>query len=382
MKRIKRLLLLLVLSSIVGCVPNTENTKNNKDKGVVEVCIDYGCSQPKRTEKCEDAFGMIMDNASIGQTQLWLQGVFPDKSVLALTLLWDGTPTNGDFSLNEENIGVGNWGFANYSFKLGETPGYSTIDESSIGKATITSFDEANRRISGHFSFTGKLFNGTAFENSFKSFSGRFENLPIMEPSNPGLPCMGGGGGNGGGGNSGGGGNNGGGGSGGVATVQYRNASFTPISIIVNNESKTIPAGSAVTFSGAPNAAISGSATTSGKTNSGTQVGLKVDWNLTGNFPATGSRSVELNIDASLFFLRVINNSGRPIAKLLTNYGLASQIAENLSIGADGLTYNLGYYKAFTNSNVRAESGNYYWQWSNLSLPFTINQSVTLTATP
>ena len=364
----------VVLSCLLAsCTKNSGSKKNVK--GVYEVCIDYGCADPKKTANCEDAIGFIQYNAGVGSQQIHVQGHFPDNSVLSLDLLWNGNPTQNIFTLDEDKVGTGNWGYGFYGIKLGETPGYYTSD-GGTGTATITEYDDVNQRVSGNFSFRAKYFNGTDFQNSFKNFSGTFVNIPIIDPANPSLACDPSSGGTGTGGGSGTG--------GGVTTtsVSFKNAGFTDISITVAGQQKIITPGATVSFSGNANASFAGSASTSGKTSSGTQVGSLLQWKLDGSFPATGTKNTDLNIGADYFFLRVINKSGKTFDKVYTNYGLVAQTTESLSIPSDAKTYGLGYYKAYSNSNVRAGSGTYYWQWNTLSLPFTQNQSTTLTANP
>ncbi|MEO5682252.1 MAG: hypothetical protein ABIQ88_06400 [Chitinophagaceae bacterium] len=363
------------------CAFGSSCTKNGAakktiDKGVYEVCIDYGCTDPKKTANCEDVIAFIQFNAGAGGQQIHVQGHFPDNSVLSLDLLWDGNPTKNTFSLNEDKIGTGNWGYGYYSAQLGSLQGYHTGDGGS-GTATVTDYDANNQRISGTFSFKAKYFDGSNYQNTYKTFSGSFINIPIIDPNNPQSACNGTGGGSTGGGSAG-----GGGGTVLASSVSYKNASFTDIAIVLGGTQKTITPGSSVSFSGSGNANFAASASTSGKTSSGTQVGSMLQWKLDGSFPASGTRNTDLNVAAEYFFLKIVNKSAKNISKLYTNYGLVSQTTENLSIPNDAKTYFLGYYKAYSNSNVRAESGSSYWQWNTLSLPYTQNQSTTVTANP
>ncbi|MEO5592228.1 MAG: hypothetical protein ABIR15_03460 [Chitinophagaceae bacterium] len=361
---------LVIVCLLTSCTKNS-TSPDKPDKGVYEVCIDYGCSDPKKTANCEDVIGFIQLNAAAGGQQIHVQGHFPDNSIISLDLLWDGNPTKNIFTLDEDKTGTGNWGFASYGLKLGEAPGYYTID-GGTGTATVTGYDDANQRISGTFSFKGKYFDGSSYQNSYKNFSGTFTNIPIIDPNNPQSQCAGGG--------SGSGGTTGGGGGTTTTSVSYKNATFTDISITLGGTQKTITPGNSASFSGSANASFSASATTSGKTSNGTQVGSLLQWKLDGNFPVSGTKNTDLNVAADYFFLKLINQSNKTISKLYTNYGLTSQTTENLSIASDGKTYFLGYYKAYSNSNVRAESGTTYWQWNTLSLTFTQNQSTLVTA--
>lgn len=182
---------------------------------------------------------------------------------------------------------------------------------------------------------------------------------------------------------SGGGSTTGGGSTGGgtsTSTITYVNASFTSINIMVNSMAKTIAVGGNVVYTGTPNAAATGTASTSGKTSSGTIVGNTISWALSNVFPASGNSTNTLNVGGDSFFLKVKNASSKSITKLYVNYGLTPQTLDNVTIANDSQVYSLGYYKAYTNSNVRGENGTTYWSWNSLNLPFTQNQSVTVTA--
>jgi hypothetical protein len=356
-----------------SCTKN--NSAKNPAKGVFQVCIDYGCTSPMTTANCEDVIGFIQNNPGVGAQQIHVQGHFPDNSVLSLDLLWNGQPTANTFSLDENKIGIGNWGVGFYDLALGKPEGYHTAD-GGTGTATVTAYDAVNQRISGTFSFRAKYFDGNAFQNKYRDFSGSFVNVPIIDPANPQSAC------NGTAGNPGGGTGN----SSGTGTQQsvvgFSNNSFTDISITVAGIQKVVTPGNTVSFSGVANSAYSGTAGTTGKTSSGTQVGLPVSWTLKGNFPGSGTMTTRLDVSADYFFVKLANQSGKPITKIYSNYQTSAQTMENLTIPSDARTYSLGYYKAYINSNVRAEAGSAYWNWNPLTLRFTVNQSVTLTANP
>lgn len=165
-----------------------------------------------------------------------------------------------------------------------------------------------------------------------------------------------------------------------TSTITYVNASFTAINITVNGAAKTIAAGSNVVYTGTPNAAATGIASTSGKTTSGTIVGNTISWALSNVFPASGNSTSTLNVGGDSFFLKVKNTSSKPITKLYVNYGLTNQTLDNVTIANDSQAYGLGYYKAYSNSNVRAENATTYWSWNSFGLTAAQNQSVTVTA--
>jgi hypothetical protein len=165
------------------------------------------------------------------------------------------------------------------------------------------------------------------------------------------------------------------------STITVQNNSLTPAAVTISGQTQTAAAGGTVVFTGTPNASVTATATTSGTTNTGTQVGLQIAWSFTAAFPAAGSNFNEaLNVGSNYFFLKLVNTSAYQLLKVYVNYGLTAQTLDNITVQNDGNTYNIGYYQAYSNSNVRAENGNIYWQWQTLNLPFTTNQSTTLQA--
>lgn len=168
------------------------------------------------------------------------------------------------------------------------------------------------------------------------------------------------------------------------STINYVNNSFTTMTITVNGVTKTVGAGQKVGFTGTPSSTASGNATTSGKTSSGSIIGEPMNWTISNTFPSSGSMDVNLNVSSSHFFLRMRNTGTKTLTPVYVNHGLNSQSVDYVVIPPDGVTYPMGYYKAFTNGNVRA-----YWQgqptqysyWNQgqqYTLPFSNNQAITL----
>jgi hypothetical protein len=170
------------------------------------------------------------------------------------------------------------------------------------------------------------------------------------------------------------------------STITFVNNAFTPTEITFGGITQTAPAGGSAIFSGNPGAWQTGSASTSGKTVEGNQVGNKLTWNLSYQFPNSGNQTINLNVGSDYFFIKVRNNGTKPLTKFYVNHGLQSQTLDNISIANDNVVRNIGYYKAWSNSNVRAElqGGTQYVYWNqgtHFTLPFTINQSTTLVNT-
>jgi hypothetical protein len=172
------------------------------------------------------------------------------------------------------------------------------------------------------------------------------------------------------------------GGSGSGVNVTFNNKVFTDITITLNGVTKTISPQGSVTYYGITGSSASYTASTSGKTSTGTQIGLLITWN--NSITLSGSNvSRDLIISNDKFFLYMKNNGTKNLNKIYVNYGLNSQTLDNVVIPNDNVKYRLGYYYAWTNSNVRAykEGTSTYLQWNqgtHFNFPWTNNQSVEL----
>lgn len=399
-------LLFLAIVSLVyftGCVKNDLAKKKNQG-GYYECNIEGDVTvQFKAEGDCGKVsakyFPLSQDFDDY--RSIIIQG-FDGKQIVSIILYFKGSfPTNPVFDLDADAYG-GNFGVGNYVPDAYNTSSinYST-DERKTGTCTITEYDQTNQTISGTFSFAAQGYNnGATLAGVEVGLSGKFTNVPIVDlsdPNNPKGPCYnsdgtmlgqggndGNNGGSNGGNNNGNNGNNNGGNSGngnGNSTITFKNPIFTPIEITFNGETKNAPAGGTAVFRGMAGANGNGNATTSGKTSSGTPVGLSLSWQLNLNFPSANTNfDYTLNAGGDVFFLKIKNSASRAITKVYVNYGLQAQTVDNITLTNDGNTYYLGYYKAFSNSNVRGENGTYSWFWQNLGLSSTQNQSVTLQA--
>ncbi len=167
--------------------------------------------------------------------------------------------------------------------------------------------------------------------------------------------------------------------------ITFYNPVFTTISVTCNGLQQSIPSGGNVTYYSVPGSSVNYYAYTYGATTSGTQVGLKLEW----NGPITlsgGNLPFYLNVPSTYFFLSITNNSAYNWIGLYVNYGLVSQSYDAVGILNNGVKNTLGYYYAYSNSNVRVYSsdGTRLWNWyngTNFTLPGTINQLISLTGT-
>jgi hypothetical protein len=364
-----------------SCVKTNTNVSTKDNKGIFEVSIEGDINPQFHVEGgCDVVHAFYYPQSATYEYyhSLMIQGL-DNKQLITIFLYFKEFPVNSSFNLDPASHGGNAFGVMNFVPDINNSASDFSSDENNIGTCTITEYDQINQTVSGTFSCTTQGYNnGATLAGIHASFSGTFTNVPIndlTDPDNPKGPCYGTTGSNLGSTSE------TGTGSGSQSSITYKNDTFTPVDITVNSSSKTISPGSTTSFSGEPNAAASGSANTSGKTSQGTQVGLLMSWGFNDNFPASGNKIVNLDIAGQYFFLRIKNNNATTsFNKLYVNYGLVDQTVDNISIPNDGNLYNIGYYKAYSNSNVRAENGNLYWFWSSLNLPFSQNQSISIVA--
>jgi hypothetical protein len=169
--------------------------------------------------------------------------------------------------------------------------------------------------------------------------------------------------------------------------ITFVNHAFTTLSLSVDqsNLSAEISAGASRTWTYDRNpGTITYHASTSGETSSGNPIGLEISWNFSDDVAGYQTFTINLNVSSDIFFLYMINNGTTTLTPLYVNYGTTEQTQDNILIPADGAKYRTGYYKAFSNTEVRMYKQNnpsscIYWQQGvHFTLPFTENQSVTL----
>jgi len=160
-----------------------------------------------------------------------------------------------------------------------------------------------------------------------------------------------------------------------VSDVTIENDTYTDLAVTLDGKSYTIPYGNSQTFTANAGSAITGQVTTSGGTASA-PVGITLTWPLDGyNFPASGTEVIPIDASSDYFYLTLKNISGSTVTQIIVNNGLTAQTTDNVSIPSDGNIYGVGYYQAFSNSNLQVNLYNStYLTWASLNLPFTSNQ--------
>jgi Family of unknown function (DUF6252) len=371
---------LCVSSLFLGCTKLSQ-TKPSPN-GTYQVSIEGSLSvNTTFSGSCDKVHAVYypLDPVYQNLRSILIQGTDLHQQV-GITIYFIGSyPTNPSFKLGgtPPSTDLNMWGYAVYTQDINNSANSYNTDDDDAGTLTITAYDQTNQTLSGTYQFAAQGYdNGATLAGVHATISGSFTNVPIndlSDPNNPKGPCF-----------SNSGASLGGGSTSGIppgsttnTTINYQNNSFTDISITVNNLTQIIHSKGIVSFVGASNSLASGTANTSGKTSSGTQVGLLISWNINNTFPATGATTISFDIPSTYFFLNIANNSSYTVQKVYVNYGLLDQTLDNITFGSG--TFGIGYYKAYSNSNVRCESNSTYWSISSLSLPNTINQSTTIT---
>ncbi len=169
--------------------------------------------------------------------------------------------------------------------------------------------------------------------------------------------------------------------------LSFYNTTFTDIDISVNRYgTKIINPDETVTFRVLKtDNSYSYYASTSGQTTQGSQVGLKLEWSSTETI--SGSEYTwNLVVSEDYFYLKMRNNGSHNLSPLYVNYELAHETVDQIVIPVDDALYNIGYYRAYSNTVVAAfwqnENTYSYWrQGQQFNLPWTMNQEITLTNT-
>jgi hypothetical protein len=170
--------------------------------------------------------------------------------------------------------------------------------------------------------------------------------------------------------------------------LKFRNKVFTDIAItVVGQGSYTIGLEDSITINYPNNpGSFTYSAETFGKTTSGTQVGEKIVWNYTHDVSGVSSKTINLVVNEEFFFIYIRNGGTVDLNPFHVNYGTSNETVDNIVIPPDSVKYRTGYYKAFTDTEIRAYWDNttlytFWIQGTHFTLPFTQSQSVSLLST-
>lgn len=165
--------------------------------------------------------------------------------------------------------------------------------------------------------------------------------------------------------------------------LTFNNTIFTPITLTVNGYgTRVIQANQSTTYAiDQADGSYSYTASTMGTTDTGTQIGLELLWADT-NAITGPTYTINLIVSNTYVYFYLQNNGTHSLSPLYVNYGSQYQSMDNVMFPANGVKYNVGYYRALSNGVVRAywtnSPSNYsYWNYGP-SLPGTQNQSLNL----
>ena len=130
-----------------------------------------------------------------------------------------------------------------------------------------------------------------------------------------------------------------------TTAIEYVNTTHTPITITVNDSTRSIPVAGTLSFRGYPGDTANVSANTKG------MIGETIVWNnLNTVFPASGTQTTPLYVDSTYFFFEIGNGNPLPVVKFYIYYGMPYQISGDINIPGDSVLHSIGYFKEHSDS--------------------------------
>jgi len=166
------------------------------------------------------------------------------------------------------------------------------------------------------------------------------------------------------------------------SSITFQNNTFTIVDLSVNGAPATLQPGSSIAFAGPPGSTLKITATTSGISPSGTQVGQTIAWAIIDTIPSGGKTFTQpFDIGSAYFFLQVINDDpSQYINTVYVNYGSPLQTTDNVSLPNDRNIYPIGYYRSSANTEVYL-AGSSGGAWALFpGIPTMVNATVTVKA--
>ncbi|MEI8280748.1 MAG: hypothetical protein WCG87_13400, partial [Bacteroidota bacterium] len=161
------------------------------------------------------------------------------------------------------------------------------------------------------------------------------------------------------------------------SSIYFKNNAYTSIKVTINDSTVVVKSNDSVRYDGVIGSTITGTAYTYPYNDTFYHTSGIYHWNISGTCPSSGSISVPSDVDSSYFCLLINNNNydaTKSIHAEYVNYGLPSQTIDSVYVsGTNPNNIVIGYYRAFSNSNVRvSRSDTSIIQ--NVTLPGTKNQ--------
>ncbi len=161
-----------------------------------------------------------------------------------------------------------------------------------------------------------------------------------------------------------------------TTTITFRNNTQTRVTLaIAGYTTAYVDAGSSISYDGYYTDQAIGTGTTGGS------LGEPISWNLVYTFPSSGELVVNINVSSDYFYLYAKNFAAPyTITEIKVNYLLSGVATDEFTnIPYDGNLYGIGYYLAFSNSNLYffTSGSSVPWSYNTIPLPFTDNQTFT-----
>ncbi|NOQ25576.1 MAG: PKD domain-containing protein [Bacteroidales bacterium] len=141
-----------------------------------------------------------------------------------------------------------------------------------------------------------------------------------------------------------------------INVVQFNNPLFTDIYVTIGSETKSMAPDSYVQFVQINDNNFTYYADTYGETIGGTIIGEEIFWEET--LSIANYSSYDLILGSDFIFLYINNSSNDVYYPIYVNWGTDYQTEDEVTIPSDQTIYQLGYYFAFNNMEVRAYLNN------------------------
>lgn len=137
-----------------------------------------------------------------------------------------------------------------------------------------------------------------------------------------------------------------------INVVQFNNPLFTDIYVTIGSETKSMAPDSYVQFAQINDNNFTYYADTYGETIGGTIIGEEIYWDET--LSIANYSSYDLTLGSDFIFMYINNSSNYDYYPIYVNWATDYETEDEVTIPNDQITYQLGYYFAFNNMEVRA----------------------------
>lgn len=163
--------------------------------------------------------------------------------------------------------------------------------------------------------------------------------------------------------------------------AKFVNTTHTEVSVVVDNHILRIVSGDSLSYIFSSNPGmLTYSASTSGETFSGQQIGERLTWDYSHSVTGLSIRRTNLIVNADFFFAYIENGDEIFFDRVIVNPGTAYENESNIDVFEDGLVHGIGYFVVVEEADFRAYFQNsndfIYWEVYNQYLPGLNNQGL------